>query len=149
MKLLYGEQADKDGRHHIYAVVLARAVFGFKHSINTPLLEMEIDEVEGNADFYQDLRWSLGRWDAGGDAKYYVIVGAVNEDIGWVEWVDPGDGTEPPPVLEPKQYQAVTFAVDADKARLKVLSEKTMTADEKDEALGLMMQRSVETRIAR
>ncbi len=150
MRIFYREQADKDWRHHIYEAVLDRDVFDFEHSINATLLEMDIDEVGANAAFCRDLRWSLGKWDAGGAAKYYVIGGVVKEDIGWVHWVDPEDGTDPPPVLEPRQYQAVIITTDVAKARLKELNEQpSMTAADEAEALRLVMGRVVETRIAR
>lgn len=148
MKIFYEDAPDKDDRHWIWAVVLERELFEFVHSINEPLLEMEVDEVSGNSARYQDMRRALGKRDAGLAAKYYVIDEAVNEDIGWVRWVDPNDGTEPPPVLEPRQYQPVTFAVDVDKARMKELNEKaeagTMTAAEEKEAFKLVLGRIVE-----
>ena len=147
MRIYYREQADKDGHHYIYRAVLDRDIFDFEPSINTALLEMDIDEVGANAAFCRDLRWSLGKWDAGAAAKYYVIAGAVNEDINWVHWidpVDPEDGREPPPVLEPRLYQPVTIAVDVDKVRLKELSDQpSMTAADEAEALRLVMKRSV------
>lgn len=138
MKILYGKDADTDGRQWIYAVVLDRDLYDFRYSINVPLLEMEIDEVAANSEWYQDFRRSFGKQDAGGSAKYYVIGGVVKEDIGWVAWIN---GTEPPPVLEPRQYQEVTFEVDADKARLKELDDQpTMTANDEHDALKLLMK---------
>ncbi len=144
MRIFYREQADKDERHHIYAAVLDRDIFAFEHSINTTLLEMDIDEVGANAAFCRDLRWSLGKRDVDGAAKYYVIGGVVKEDVNWVHWVDPEDGSEAPPVLEPRQYQAVIITTDVAKARLKELNEQpSMTAADEAEALRLVMGRSI------
>lgn len=141
MRIVYAKAADEDGRHWIYTVVLDRDLFEFAHSIKVPLLELKIDEVAANAAFYQDFRKSFGKRDAGSAAKYYVIAGAVNEDIGWVVWIDPEDDTEPPPVLDPRQYQVVTIEVDMDKARLKELdNQPTMTANDEQEALKLLMK---------
>ena len=136
MKILYREEPDKDGRHWIYVVVLDRNLFEFTHSINAPLLEMEVDETDTNSEWYQDFRKSFSKRDADGSAKYYIITGAVNEDIDWVEWVE---GT--PPVLVPTNYQPVTFETDPDKARLKELDDQpTMTAGDEQEALKLLMK---------
>lgn len=141
MRILYAKAADEDGRHWIFDVVLKRDEFGFEHSINVPLLEMEVDEVAANSARYHDMGRSIGKRDAGGSAKYYIIAGAVNEDIGWVVWIDPEDGTEPPPVLEPRLYQPITFEVNVDKTRLKELDDQpSMTDTDKTDALKLLMK---------
>ncbi len=142
MQILYARDADKDGRHWIYRVVLERDLFDFEHSINDPLLEIDVDELSANADICRQLRRALGRRDVGGSAEFYVIDNVVHKDINWQPYVDTGDGSEPPPV-EPPDYQPIVFAVDTDKAQLKGLKEKgTLTANDEKVVIALLLKRS-------
>ena len=135
MKVVYREQADKDGRHYIHDAVMKRDELLRETTVNAATLELEIDEISANAALCRRLTFTRWRRDAGGKPKYSVIGGVVSEDIGWVEWIDPEDGTEPPPVIEPRQYKAATVEVDTAKARLKEPSaNQTLTAADEKEA---------------
>ena len=86
MKILYREAADGEGKHYIYHAIYSRDLFQFSPSTNTPLLEKNIDETEGNKALCADLVETQGREDAEGDNKYCVDAdGDIVEKEGWEE----------------------------------------------------------------
>lgn len=92
MKILYAEKPDAEGRHYIYRCVWDRDIFAFTHSINVPLSEMSIDEVEANKALCLDLVKTLGKEDAAKDRKYYIDAdGDIIEKEGWAEYHDDTD----------------------------------------------------------
>ena len=145
MRIFYREQADKNERHYIHDALMDRDVLLHEVKVNAPTLELEIDEVSANTLLFRDLIFGRFRRDAAGHPKYAIdAAGDIVEKQDWEEWVDPEDGTEPP-VLPPAVYVKMAVAVDADKARLRELNDQpSMTTAEKDEALGLMVKRSVD-----
>ena len=142
MKVVYREQADKDGRHRIHGAVLERDALLHEVSVNAPTLELEIDEIAANSALCQHLIRRRSQCDAAGHPKYAVDAGGnIVEKDGWEAWIDPEGGT-PLPTLGPAVYSLVTVAVDAAKARLIELRDKpTLTVAEKDEALALVIEK--------
>ena len=89
MKLLYSTEPDAGGRHLIYYAVWDRDWFSFSPSVNRPLTEMSIDEIEANKELCIDLARRLRREDSAGDRKYYIDAdGDIIEKEGWVEYHD-------------------------------------------------------------
>ena len=87
MKIVYAANPDAEGRHFIYRCVWDRDVFTFTHTINVPLSEMSIDEIEANKALCLDLVKTLGKEDAEGDRKYCIDAnGDLIEKEGWVEY---------------------------------------------------------------
>jgi hypothetical protein len=142
MQVIYREQPDKDLRHFIHDAVLERDALTFEPSVNVPTLELEIDEISANAALCRELALRRDRRDAALDPRYMVDAdGDIVEKQGWEEWIDPEDGSERP-ALAPAVYVKVSVTVDAVKERLTELREKpTLTTAEKDEALGLVIER--------
>ena len=90
MKVLYATNPDAQGRHYIYRCVWDRDIFSFTHTINAPVSEKIIDEIEANKALCLDLAGTLGKADADGDRKYYIdAAGDIIEKEGWIEYDDP------------------------------------------------------------
>jgi len=92
MKLIYAQQPDSEGRHLIYFAVWDKDVFSFARSVNAPVSEMSIDEVEANKALCLDLAKVRDKEDAAGDRKYYIDAdGDIIEKEGWAEYHDDTD----------------------------------------------------------
>lgn len=63
MKILYAREPDAEGRHLIYFAVWDRDVFSFARSVNAPVSETTIDEIEANRALRLDLAKTLGKAD--------------------------------------------------------------------------------------
>ena len=92
MKLIYAQQPDVEGRYLIYFAVWDKDVYSFARSVNAPVSETTIDEIEANKALCLDLTKTLGKTDAGGDRKYYIDADDdIIEKEGWVEYLDDPD----------------------------------------------------------
>ena len=92
MKLIYAQQPDAEARRLIYFAVWDRDVFSFARSVNAPVSETSIDEIEANKALCLDLAKTLDAEDIDGDRKYYIDEnGDLIEKEGWVEFHDDAD----------------------------------------------------------
>lgn len=146
MKVLYAVDTDGQGRHYVYAAVYDRDWFSFSHSINVPLAELEIDEIDGNRALCVELVRSLRKRDAANDQRYMVdAAGGIIEKVDWEQWIDPNDVLERP-TLAPAVWVKAPVAVDEDMVRLKELSAQPALSDgDVKEILGLIIERQART----
>ena len=87
MKLIDGEKPDVEGRHLIYFTVWDRDVFSFARSVNAPVNETTIDEIEANKALCLDLAGTHRKEDSDGDRKYYIDADDdIIEKEGWVQY---------------------------------------------------------------
>ena len=82
MKLLYAETGE------IMSAVYDSDWFKFKHSINIPISEFQIDEVApDNKEICFDLSRTVHKKNAEGLGKYYIESGELHSRDGWQEYV--------------------------------------------------------------
>ena len=88
MIVSYAQAGYTSDKHTIYHAVYDRDWFSFSHSVNIPLLELTIDEVDpDNKAVCQDIVRRIKQTDVDGEHKYYIDdQGQLCENVGWGEY---------------------------------------------------------------
>ncbi len=88
MKVYYANNEYGTGKNAILAVNYDRDDFAWKNTINIPYSVLVVDEVAPeNKDTCLDLISTLGKCDEFGESKYFVGMGNLCENEGWIEYV--------------------------------------------------------------
>jgi len=85
MKLYYDPSSGK-----IFYAIHDNDLFGFSHTTNIPLNEMNIDEIEENKEICIDLKKYVkpNRVNVNGEEKYYILNGQLELRDGWEEYTE-------------------------------------------------------------